>query len=104
MGDNPVKIVRADRVDAVARTVTMLFFTLLFVINFASLPPSIAGAKDFQHTLGHLKARAPLDVQAAAAHQLIDRYLGKESKKFKVNVNPNIGPQGKDTFKVNHTS
>lgn len=55
----------------------------------------------FQNTLGHLKPRASAEVQTKAAEKVAERLLGKEiSKLFIMKVDVNLGPIGKDTFKV----
>lgn len=55
----------------------------------------------FQNTLGHIKPRVSPEVQAKAAENVAERLLGKEkSKLFIMKVDINLGPDGKDTFKV----
>jgi hypothetical protein len=55
----------------------------------------------FQNTLGYIKPRASPEVQAKAAENVTERLLGKEiSKLFIIKVDVNLGPEGKDTFKV----
>ncbi|XP_070531316.1 alpha-N-acetylglucosaminidase isoform X2 [Cardiocondyla obscurior] len=55
----------------------------------------------FQDTLGHIKPRASPEVQEKAAKDVAERLLGKEiSKMFITILDTDLGPVGKDTFKV----
>lgn len=55
----------------------------------------------FQDTLGHIKSHTSPEIQAKAAKDVAERLLGKEvSKLFIMMLDTDLGPVGKDTFKV----
>lgn len=81
----------------------ILPFTLVAVINLCQLIPGTLGAGDFHETLGHLKARSSPEVQAQAVRSLIERLVGDDARFFVIDVDPNFGPEGKDTFRVRLT-
>lgn len=55
----------------------------------------------FQDTLGHIKTRTSPEIQAKAAKGVAERLLGNEiSKMFIMMLETDLGPVGKDTFKV----
>ncbi|EFN75548.1 Alpha-N-acetylglucosaminidase [Harpegnathos saltator] len=55
----------------------------------------------FQSTLGHIKAHISPEVQTEAAKDVVRRLLGnKTAELFVVAVDNDLGPAGKDTFKV----
>lgn len=55
----------------------------------------------FQITLGHIKSRTSPEIQVKAAEDVAERLLGKEiSKMFIMMLDTDLGPIGKDTFKV----
>ncbi|XP_078036800.1 N-acetyl-alpha-glucosaminidase [Augochlora pura] len=59
----------------------------------------------FQHTLGHIKPRAQPEVQVKAARGVAERLLGADrAQLFQLNVDPSIGPIGKDTFTIRKNS
>ncbi|KAK6188715.1 hypothetical protein SNE40_004839 [Patella caerulea] len=51
-------------------------------------------------TLKHLKAKTSAEIQTEAVKALIKRVLGSRSREFNVTVDFNLGPQGKDTYKI----
>ncbi|KAK6188714.1 hypothetical protein SNE40_004838 [Patella caerulea] len=51
-------------------------------------------------TLKHLKAKTSAEIQTEAVKDLIKRVLGSRSSEFNVTVDFNLGPQGKDTYKI----
>ncbi|XP_011306418.1 alpha-N-acetylglucosaminidase [Fopius arisanus] len=74
---------------------------LYFVLSILTSSSAWRSDKnDFQKTLGHLKPQTPPEVQAKAAEDLISRIIGNNSKLFTVSINPEIGPEGRDTFKI----
>jgi len=54
----------------------------------------------FHSTLGHLKPQTSPEVQAKAAVGVIERLIPDKARLFQVTVDPELGPAGKDTFKV----
>ncbi|XP_012273678.1 alpha-N-acetylglucosaminidase [Orussus abietinus] len=54
----------------------------------------------FQDTLGHLKPRSSYKEQLNAATLVRNRLLGSYSSAFILDLIPNLGPEGKDTFQV----
>lgn len=55
---------------------------------------------DFQSTLGHIKSKAPPDVQRQAVLDLMKRIIPSRAQEFAVIIDPGIAPVGKDAFKV----
>ncbi|XP_055956455.1 alpha-N-acetylglucosaminidase isoform X1 [Patella vulgata] len=51
-------------------------------------------------TLKHLKAKTSAEIQTESVKDLIKRVLGSRSSEFNVTVDFNLGPQGKDTYKI----
>ncbi|KAL6432098.1 hypothetical protein ACFW04_006666 [Cataglyphis niger] len=76
----------------------------LFIIIFGLLVSSNQCHKSdvaFQCTLGHIKSHTSPEVQTKAAKDVAERLLGKEiSKLFIMMLDTNLGPVGKDTFKI----
>lgn len=59
----------------------------------------------FQDTLGNIKSRTSPEIQVKAAKDVAERLLGKEiSKMFIMMLETDLGPDGKDTFKVQYLS
>ncbi|XP_031787626.1 alpha-N-acetylglucosaminidase isoform X1 [Nasonia vitripennis] len=56
--------------------------------------------KSFQNTLGHLHPENSAEVQTSAVENLVVRVLGKDADLFKVTLDPDLGPKGKDTFNL----
>ena len=58
----------------------------------------------FESVLGHLKPQSSPEVQEEAAAGVVKRLIPDKANLFNVRVDPNIGPAGKDTFKVCYTN
>nr|XP_033332783.1 alpha-N-acetylglucosaminidase [Megalopta genalis] len=64
-----------------------------------------ARQRSFQSTLGHLIPQSRPEVQAKAAGGVAERLLGADrARLFLLNVDPSIGPVGKDTFTIEKNS
>ncbi|XP_034945717.1 alpha-N-acetylglucosaminidase-like [Chelonus insularis] len=78
-----------------------ILFSYVLLVNlqyFISAQNTISD--QFQLTLGHIKPSASNEQQTKAAEELIQRIIGTKANLFKVLVDPTIGPEGKDTFKL----
>ncbi|KAJ4434463.1 hypothetical protein ANN_23025 [Periplaneta americana] len=72
---------------------------LLFTVIFTTYFIFIAG-DDFYVTLGHLKVQTSDRVQTEAANGVVRRLISDKASLFQLTVDPNLGPVGKDTFKI----
>ncbi|PSN53363.1 Alpha-N-acetylglucosaminidase [Blattella germanica] len=70
---------------------------ILVVISYALCTTY---ADKFQSTLGHLRARTSSEIQEKAAKGVIERLIPDKADLFHITINPDIGPAGKDTFKI----
>lgn len=75
-----------------------IFLCLFIYCNYVTT--SVIAAKDFESTLGHLKARTSPELQERAVQKLIERHVGEKVKFFDIVVDPELGTSGKETFKV----
>ncbi|XP_076761430.1 N-acetyl-alpha-glucosaminidase [Xylocopa sonorina] len=59
----------------------------------------------FQSTLGHIRPQTSDEAQAEAARGVAQRLLGPQrAKLFRMNVDSNLGPPGKDSFVIRDSS
>ncbi|XP_012141442.2 N-acetyl-alpha-glucosaminidase [Megachile rotundata] len=73
-------------------------FAVLWVVDLSS-------QDEFHSTLGHLKPQVAPKAQAIAAKGVAERLLGVErARLFVMDVDPDCGPVGKDTFLIEKTS
>ncbi|XP_074025966.1 N-acetyl-alpha-glucosaminidase isoform X1 [Leptinotarsa decemlineata] len=54
----------------------------------------------FHDTLGHIKPQTSPEVQAKSAYEVIRRTIPGRADEFFIEVDPKLGPIGKDTFEV----
>lgn len=54
----------------------------------------------FESTLGYARPKTNASVQEKAVFDLITRIVADRASEFKISVDKNFGPVGKDTFKV----
>ncbi|XP_012942154.1 alpha-N-acetylglucosaminidase isoform X2 [Aplysia californica] len=78
----------------------MLLSVVLLVV-ISTVRPA-AGVRDFPE-LSHLKTKTSPDVQREAARGVISRLVKDRAADFDVDVNPDLGPKERDTFRLSST-